>query len=221
MKRILFFLFWLLLLVSATYAQKPRPSLMFDVGPWFGYVRNPDPYATNNRWPQAQTGVGLGAAYKIAEKVYFSPEIGLEYYGLKFEYSSTKTRRNLESNLRLFYARLSPGLTLRPASFFSIRAGLSIMGSALSIGKFEVWYVDRSINQIVTETYDRRYGRIRNAFVVGPELCLGFHLPEESGLSFRLSGMLGINGIFKSDFDTPYNPRIARVGLGVGYVIPE
>mgnify|MGYP001001345539 CR=1 FL=1 len=211
----------LLLMATSAGAQKPQLSLMFDVGPWIGYVHNPDPYATNNPWPQAQAGVGLGAAYKIAEKVYFSPEIGLEYYGFKTEYSSAKDNRDVTSNLALFYARLSPGITLRPASFFSIRAGVSIMGSILALGEYEVstYYVTSGSRKIVRFTND--FSRIRNAFVVGPELSLGFHLPEESGLSFRLSGMLGINGIFKSDFDTPYNPRIARVGLGVGYVIPE
>ncbi len=211
----------LLLMATSAGAQKPQFSLTLDVGPWFGYVRNPDPYASNSRWARAQTGVGLGVAYKIAEKVYFSPEIGLEYYGLKMEYTSTKDSRDVNSNLALFYARISPGITLRPASFFSIRAGVSIMGSIFALGEYEVstYYVTTGSRKIVRYTND--FSRICNALVVGPELCLGFHLPEESGLSFRLSGMLGINGIFKSDFDTPYNPRIARVGLGVGYVIPE
>jgi hypothetical protein len=169
-------------------------------------------------------GASVGLNINMTKQLAFSPEAGLEYYGLRHEYRSTKDYRSISSTLGLFYGRLSPGITLKAGGIVSLRAGLSVLASAGSIGQYSVRYYDATVGQSQLVTYADRFGRIRNPLLLGPELSLGldFPLPDDGGsFGFRLTGFLSMNPVFQDDFSTPFNPKLSRLNLGLRYVLPE
>jgi hypothetical protein len=218
MKKVLVSVLLTSLLFGFLSAQKPSLTLLADAGIWSGYFRFPDAYISRSRAHFHPAQIGVGLSWKITNRITFSPEFRIEYYGYRQDWSSKATRK-IEAAIGLFYGSASPGLTFSPRKFFSVRAAFCMMTPFLTVGKYSMWYVDHSLNQLVTLNYTNHFSRIRNPFLGGPELSAGFNIPleDQAVLGIRIMAFFGKNGIFQKDFDTPYNPRIHRYCLGLTY----
>lgn len=220
----LWFLLCLCLIPLGNFAQKPQLNLMAEVGKCYGYVRYPDAYSSIYDWRHWHAAFDLGFSFKLTEKLVFSPEVGLQYFDMHYEYrTSSGDSRSVVSNMDLFYARYAPGITFHPETFFSIRMGLDLLGSVLTLGEYQVKTFFSWPRPDEITTYTSNFSRIRTPLVVGPTAGFGIHIPIRQGshIDLRFTGMLAMNKLFKADFGTPYNPRIARLSLGLGYTFPK
>ncbi|MFN8396153.1 MAG: hypothetical protein U0176_16100 [Bacteroidia bacterium] len=208
-----------LLILGYCYAQNPAIRLHLNRGSWLGHVKFPDPYSHVSQKFLPQIGAGMGLDWRLADGVSLSPELSLEYYGLKQDYGSAKSLRDVEANLSVFYGRISPGIAFTPLKWLSIRAGFNIMFSALTRGEYLIRSYKPSTSQTLTILYEDDFSRIRNPLSIVPELGFGFNFPLESGglFSLRLNGFVGSRSMFVSSLWTPFNPRIAQLSLGLAY----
>jgi hypothetical protein len=117
--------------------------------------------------------------------------------------------------------RISPGITFQPAPWFSVRAGIAAMGLLTAWGQYEIVEYFSGTQPKETTTYTNHFSRILNPLPVGPELSIGIQLPLDDGSSIglRVTGMMAINKVMRSETNTPYNPSIARLSAGLCYMI--
>jgi hypothetical protein len=159
----------------------------------------------------------MGIGFRITESLSLTTQIGLAYNGLQHVYGSTRDDRTIDSRLGLLYGRLSPGLTLKPLKFVAIRLGLGMLGSLWTLGEYSITtYNNGAFSKV---SYTDRFSRIRNPFLMGPELSLGVDIPLQKSRCLRLSltGFVTKGGVFRADFNTLFNPRIAEFNLGMAY----
>ncbi len=222
MRPILPFLFCLLL-AHCLHAQSPRLSLLLGAGTWRDRIDYIDNYASEYPHWQAQAGIGLGTELSLSPHFEFAPEVGLEFYNLRYRYVTSSLFKIIDARLGLFYARLSPGITWHPSVAFSIRLGLPVFVSAFTTGKYDLIQYDPNTWVQDTLRYKNSFGRIRNPLNWGPELSLGLKLIESrhGGFGIRLSSFLGMGSIFRKEFPTPLNPRMFQTRLEVCYTLPH
>jgi hypothetical protein len=218
MKRLLILLL-LLLLFAQMRAQEPKISInaYLSGGMWFQNLARQ--YYTNDYQSiQQYYGLGGGVNLRIHGGLHFEPEVGLDCYGLKYLYGSTRDSRHLEADLQLLYTRVSPGFGLKLGSGFQIRAGLPLLISSGTSGSYRVRTFFPQIGDVVTGDYNDNFGRIRRRVIPGAEINLGYHakLSPSWALLLRISGFIGLSPVMKTSLDTPHNPYIHRLSIDVG-----
>lgn len=186
-------------------------------GMWFQNLARQ--YYTNEyQSTQRYFGLGGGVNLRIHGGLLFAPEIGLDGYGLKYLYGSTRDSRDLESDVKMLYTRVSPGIGLRLGSGIQIRAGLPLLISSGTSGSYTVRTFFPLIGHVVTGEYNDNFGRIRRGVIPGAEINLGYSakLSPSWAVLLRISGFIGLSPVMKTSLDTPHNPYIHRLSIDVG-----
>lgn len=187
-------------------------------GMWF---QNLERQYYTNEYPSTQHyfGIGGGMAFRIHQRLHFEPEVGLECHALKYLYGSTRDSRDLASDLKLLYTRVSPGIGLRLGSGIQIRAGLPLLISSGTSGSYRVRTFFPQIGHVVTVDFNDNFGRIRRRVIPGAEINLGYSvkLGPSLALLLRISGFIGLSPVMKTSLDTPHNPYIHRLSIDVGF----
>ncbi len=222
MKKITFFFTILLVWSTALYAQNPRPYLYAGAGTWRDWLTYYDAYGSDYHHWQPQMGLGVGLDMRITDYVSFAPEAGLEYFQMRYDYHNSKSPRYVESDLGLFYGRLSPGIALHPTKALSIRFAVTTLVSAFTIGEYDL--ITKHIGTWDKDTVNisNDYGRIRNPIIGGPELNVGYDFRESQHGRFgiRVSSFIGVKGVFRETFYTVLNPLIFQLRANLVYTFP-
>ena len=213
--------FLLLVFQLSTQLHAQQPTLSWHAylsgGMWFQNLARQ--YYTNDyQSTQPYFGLGGGVNLRIHRGLHFEPEVGVDCYGLKYQYGSTRDFRDLESDLNLFYARASPGFGLILGSGIQIRAGLPLLISSGTSGSYRVRTFFPQIGHVVTGDYHDNFGRIRRLVIPGAEINLGYSakLGPSCALLLRISGFIGLSPVMKTTLDTPHNPYIHRLSIDLG-----
>lgn len=181
----------------------------------------PEYYVNHYPVMQAYGGIGGGIRLRILKPVDFSPEAGLDCYGLHYNYARQGDPRDLISSLNLLFVRVSPGLEVRFPFGLQIRAGLPLLLSSGAWGSYQIGYWTDGQGRTLIGDYHNRFGRIRAPAILGAEVNLGYKIMnfERWGLTTQLSGYYGFGSpIMKYSTDTPHNPFLRRISIGIGIV---
>ncbi len=220
MKRILFSLFWFLLLCNCVQAQKPQFTIHAGIGEWRGIVQYGDPYASDFRRWQTYATLGVGGDFRLVDHVFFAPEIGVELYDHNYFYYNTRKQKEATVDLTLFYTRISPGFKLRLLEHLDVRLGLNVLIASGAIGNYRLDWIDQELHEYVHVTYKDRLSQIRTGGSLGPEVNVGYAFIFKNGgrISPRASAYLACTPMFRSTLDTPYNPEAsARLSFEICY----
>jgi hypothetical protein len=212
----------LLLLSTHLHAQPPKLSIIGGAGAWRDWLPYEDAnHNTFQRWQQ-QSGFGISLENPISSALLFSTAVGLKYYPMHHEYSYSGESRIVTSNLAMFFARLSPGVGIMPLKAVSIRVGVTGLISAFTAGDYLWTRSNTPLGRRDSILYTDHFEQIRNPFIWGPEMAIGYRFPESKSGQFgmRISSFLGMNGVFRKDFFTPFNPRIFQSRLELTYTFP-
>ncbi len=224
MKRILYSLFWFLLLCNCVQAQKPQFSLTLGGGFWHPFVTYEEPYLDfSPHQNQRSLAMACGLDFHWKEHLSFAPEVGYEeqqyqYLGGALHSPSAITI----ADVWLGSIRLAPALKIGLLKGLFLRAGVDVFLPAGGVGSFKMtWKLPSGSYELTT--YTSRFGRIRAAANVGPTLAVGyrFALGRGSALSTRLNGFLGLIPAFEGLPHPPVNPLMAKLHLEVSYTLPQ
>ncbi len=217
MKRILFFLFWFLLLVSVAHAQKPRLSIHADVGGSRTFINYYDAYANPYQKNHSLANLGASLRIRISRGVSFDPEVGVGGYGMTYLYRNSKSIHSVDSRLLLVFGQIAPMLTLHPNRHIGIGAGFSVMTSCFTLGKLIIHtYYNGEFSQ---KTYTDHLNKLRNPVLWGPRILVQAMFPTTAGreIGFRLGSFLSLNSVFQKYAHTGINPRFVQVFAGISY----
>jgi hypothetical protein len=213
------FLFAMLLALAIPHkAQNLIWNAKVGIGPSIVTVPGWENYATIKQPLRLSHNLAVGAALPLSQRLELGIELGMDGNSLAINFLSSRTPKHVESQLTLNWASISPGLTLHLGNRFAIRGSVNVLVAAFAHGDYTIWYVDHDLNQVVTETYDEDFGRIRKPLTLGPEIRVGVNVLQRDwgSLAVLAEGYMGLNSVFKSSFDTPVNPKMGRLCLGLG-----
>lgn len=218
MKAFSFTLLLLLLASAHGLGQTTQLSFAANIGAWRSWLPYDDPYASDYRHVHPAAGLAVGARLPIGRRVAFAPRIGLALHGMAFEYSNTKSVRTAYADMWMGDVQATPMVSLDASGHLRLSGGVCLSWAAFSAGSFSTRAYLNGWQD--PEVYDDRLGSIRNPLLWGPVVMACTVLPLASGdaLELGLQGFLGMNGVFRKSLQTPFNPRIATIGLAVAYI---
>ncbi|MFN8396154.1 MAG: hypothetical protein U0176_16105 [Bacteroidia bacterium] len=199
-------------------AQPIQPHAYASGGIW-ALRLGPEYYVNHYPVLQGYGGIGGGVRLRILKPVDFSPEVGLDCYGLHYNYARLGDPRDLVSSLNMLFVRVSPGLEVRFPFGLQFRAGLPLLLSSGAWGSYQIRTFTSGQGRILIGDYHSGFGRIRAPAILGAEVNLGYRIMnfERWGLTAQMSGYYGFGSpIMKYSANAPHNPFLRRISIGIG-----
>jgi hypothetical protein len=207
---------------SSLQAQKPSVFVEATVGFWRGWVNYDQSYANAYQAWQPTTKLGAGLEVGRSKKIAFAPSVASCYYRMNYAYHLARDNRYLKASLSLFFTSIELSAHWKPVGGLVICPGLAFLISTGAIGSYEITTYLPNQGPTVTGNYTNAFHKIRAAGTWGPTLAFEYRFTLKNGglIGPKLNFFLGQESMFRKTLDTPFNPKIAQIGIGLILVFP-